>query len=47
MACGCEKCSRRAKMVKYAQQKTGLKTVPLPTAKGLVMKPVGNKKKKY
>jgi len=50
MGCGCESCgnSRRSKMQKYAQKKTGLKTVSLPNTKGqLAMKPMGKKKKPY
>ena len=49
MACGCDSCgtSQRSKMQKYAQKKTGIKTVSLPNTKGLVMKGTGKKKKAY
>ena len=49
MGCGCDTCgnSRRSKMQKYAQKKTGIKTVSLPNTKGLVMKGGGKKKKTY
>ena len=39
--CGCSKCDQMKKMVNYAQKKTGLKSVALPSASGLVMKPPG------
>ena len=50
MGCGCDSCgnSRRSKMQKHAQKKTGLKTVSLPNTKGqLAMKSMGKKKKAY
>ena len=39
--CGCSKCGQMEKMVKHAQKKTGVKTVALPSASGLMMKAPG------
>ena len=36
--CGCSKCGQMEKMVKHAQKKTGMKTVALPSASGVVTK---------
>ena len=40
-SCGCTKCGQMKRMVAHAQKKTGLKSVALPSASGLVMKPPG------
>ncbi len=48
MGCGCDSCgtNQRSKMQKHVQKKTGIKSVSLPNAKGMVMKVVGKRKKK-
>ena len=44
--CGCKKCGQLDRMVKHAQKKAEVKTVALPSASGLVMKPPSKRKTK-